>query len=73
MCLGIPMKLVSIDGRTGKAEQGGVRRAVALDLVPEAREGDYVIVHAGYGIQILDEAAAQETLALLSQIEEAMR
>jgi hydrogenase expression/formation protein HypC len=73
MCLGIPMKLVSVEGASGKAEQGGVRRAVALDLVPEAKEGDYVIVHAGYGIQILDEAAAQETLALLAQIEEAMR
>jgi hydrogenase expression/formation protein HypC len=73
MCLGIPMKLVSVEGNAGKAEQAGVRRTVALDLVPGAKVGDYVIVHAGYGIQILDEEAAQETLALLAQLEEAMR
>ena len=73
MCLGIPMKLVSKEGNTGKAELDGVRRTVALDLLPEAKLGDYVIVHAGYGIQILDEDAARETLELLAQIERELR
>jgi hydrogenase expression/formation protein HypC len=73
MCLGIPMKLVSKEGSTGKVELEGVRRNVALDLLPEAEIGDYVIVHAGYGIQVLDEQAAQETLDLLAQIEQALR
>jgi len=68
MCLAIPMKLVAVDGGRGKAEIDGVRREVMLDLVPEAREGDYVIVHAGYAIQTLDEASARETLATLAEV-----
>lgn len=67
MCLGVPMRLTSVEGREGKAELEGVSRRVALDLVPDARLGDFVIVHAGYAIQVLDEASARETLALLAQ------
>ena len=68
MCVAIPMKLVSIEGTAGKAEIQGVARNVALDLVPEAKLGDYVIVHAGYAIQLLDEQAAGETLALIAEV-----
>lgn len=68
MCLGVPMKLTSVDGREGKAVLDGLARRVGLDLVPGAVVGDYVIVHAGYAIQILDEASAKETLALLAEI-----
>jgi hydrogenase expression/formation protein HypC len=67
MCLAIPMKLVELDGRGGTAEVSGVRRAVLLDLLPEAVLGDYVIVHAGYAIQRLDEADALEILETLSE------
>ena len=67
MCLGVPMKLTSVEGREGKAVLDGVSRRVGLDLVPTAQVGDYVIVHAGYAIQILDEAEAKETLDLLAQ------
>ncbi|MGC4115731.1 MAG: HypC/HybG/HupF family hydrogenase formation chaperone [Myxococcales bacterium] len=67
MCLGVPMKLVELQGREGKAELDGVSRKVGLDLVPDAKLGDYVIVHAGYAIQILDEASAKETLELLAE------
>ena len=68
MCLGIPMQLVGVQGTVGMAEFEGIRRKVMLDLVPGAREGDFVIVHAGYAIQTLDEQAARETLALLSSV-----
>lgn len=68
MCLGVPMKLVSVEGRQGKAELDGVSRKIGIDLVPTAKVGDYVIVHAGYAIQILDEQSAQETLALLAEV-----
>lgn len=61
------MRLVAIDGVVGQAELQGVQRQVMLDLVPEATIGQYVIVHAGYAIQLLDEAAAAETLALLRE------
>jgi hydrogenase expression/formation protein HypC len=68
MCLAIPMLLVAMDGPTGKVELDGIRREVMLDLVPEAKIGDYVIVHAGYAIQTLDEQAARETLSLLAEL-----
>ncbi|MEO0271282.1 MAG: HypC/HybG/HupF family hydrogenase formation chaperone [candidate division WOR-3 bacterium] len=66
MCLGIPGKIVNIyekDGsKFGKVEFGGIKREVCLDLTPEAKEGDYVIVHVGFAIQILDEKEAKESL-----------
>jgi len=63
------MMLVEVEGQSGLAELGGVRRSVRLDLVPEARLGDYVLVHAGYAIQVMDEAAAEETMELLREME----
>ncbi len=67
MCLGVPMRLTSIEGREGKAELDGIARKVALDLVPDVGIGDYVLIHAGYAIQVLDEKSALETLELLQQ------
>jgi hydrogenase expression/formation protein HypC len=67
MCLAIPMKLVARDGREGSAEISGVTRKVFLDLLPEAVVGDYLIVHAGYAIQRLDEAEANVILETLSE------
>jgi len=46
----------------------GVKRQVSLDLVPEAEEGQYVLVHAGFAIQIIDEQEAEETLKLLEDL-----
>jgi hydrogenase expression/formation protein HypC len=69
MCLGIPGRITAIveeDGmRMGKVDFGGVRRQVCLVYVPDAREGQYVIVHAGFAISLLDEHEARQTLALL--------
>jgi hydrogenase expression/formation protein HypC len=61
------MLLTSVKENEGRAEIDGVGRAVRLDLVPGVREGEYVIVHAGYAIQVLDETSAKETLALISE------
>jgi hydrogenase expression/formation protein HypC len=61
------MRLLSVDGSEGKAEIDGVARRVSLDLVPEAKVGDFVIIHAGYAIQMMDEKAAEEQLALLAE------
>jgi len=66
MCLAVPMRLVSIDGMAGRAEVQGVGRDVRLDLVPGVRVGDWLIVHAGYAIQVLDEAEAAETMAMVA-------
>ncbi len=70
MCLGIPMRLVRADGPSGEVELGGVRRAVRLDLLPSARPGDWVLIHAGYAVAPVDPEAAAETLALLGGEEE---
>jgi hydrogenase expression/formation protein HypC len=73
MCLAVPGKIIKISRDeyaliTGTVSFGGVLRDISLDLVPEAVEGDYVIVHAGTALSVLDEDAARETLALLNDI-----
>ncbi len=68
MCLAIPGRVVSIDGAVAKVELGGVERMVSLQLVLEAREGDYILVHAGIGIQVIDEEEAKATLELFEEI-----
>lgn len=71
MCLAIPAKIESIDeDRTARVSVLGVTRVVALDLVPRAQSGDYVLVHAGYAIEIVDEQMAQETLDLIAEFPE---
>lgn len=62
MCLAIPGKVLKIEKQTATVDFGGVRRGVRLDLLEEVHEGDYVLVHVGYAIQILDEEAAREML-----------
>jgi len=68
MCLAVPMALVEVDGARGVAEARGVRSEVRLDLVEGAAVGGYVLVHAGYAIQLLDEEQATETLTLLEEL-----
>ena len=66
MCVGIPMRVVSIGGTDAVAEIDGVRRSASLMLMDQdVQVGDYVIIHAGFAISRLDEDDAQETLALL--------
>jgi hydrogenase expression/formation protein HypC len=71
MCLAVPVKVVSIEGNEAEVEIGGVKRRVSIVLTPEARVGDYVLLHTGYAIGIIDEAEASETLELLKQLGEA--
>lgn len=71
MCLGIPGRIESITGadpleRTARVNFGGVLREVSLVCVPEAKPGDYVIVHAGMAISVLDETEAHTVLGVLS-------
>jgi hydrogenase expression/formation protein HypC len=62
------MRLVEIHGHSGKAEVQGVAREVRLDFVPQARLGDFVLLHAGYAIQLMDETEAGQTLALIEEV-----
>ena len=68
MCLAVPVKIVSIDGREAEAEIAGVRRRVSIALTPEVKVGDYVLLHTGYAIGVVDEAEAKETLKLFEDI-----
>lgn len=70
MCVAVPLLVKSINDLQAEVEMGGVRRVVSLALTPEAKVDDYVIVHAGYAIGVLDEEQALETLDLLRQIAE---
>jgi len=68
MCLAIPALIKSIEDREAEAEMGGITRRISLWLTPGAKIGDYVLVHTGYAINILDQKEAEETLSLLEQI-----
>jgi hydrogenase expression/formation protein HypC len=68
MCLAVPVKIVFIDGDEAETEIAGVRRRVSIALTPEAKLGDYVLLHTGYAIGVIDEAEAEETLKLLEEI-----
>ena len=69
MCLAVPMQVKHIDGRLAVVQSGGAELTAALDLVDGVRVGDYVIVHAGYAIQVLDAEEAKETLAIFERLE----
>ena len=73
MCLAVPAKILSIQGALAKVELSGVTQDVSLMLLPEAKVGDYVLVHAGFAMQIVDEKEAEETYALLDEMNGAPR
>jgi hydrogenase expression/formation protein HypC len=68
MCLAVPARVLSIWDREAEVELGGVHRTVSLWLTPEAQVGDYVYIHAGYAISVLDAEEAEETLRLLGEL-----
>ena len=58
MCLGVPGKVISMEGDLAEVDFSGIRRKVSLLICPDVREGDYVLVHVGFAIQRLDEEEA---------------
>lgn len=68
MCLAVPMQVMEINDSQAIIAASGVQRRISLLLLPEAQVGDYVLVHAGFAIQKLDEAEAQETLRLWAEL-----
>ena len=71
MCLAIPALVKSIDGYMAEVDIDGVTRQVSLQLTPDVKVGDYVLLHTGYAINVIDEAEAEETLKLLRELSEA--
>ncbi len=72
MCLAIPALVTSIDGFQANVDIGGVIRRISIQLTPEAKVGDYVLLHTGYAINIIDQDEAEKTLELLKEISELM-
>jgi len=72
MCLGIPGRIIEIypaNGlKMGKLDFGGVTREACLEYVPEAKIGDYALIHVGFALNLVSEQEAQETLEILRQI-----
>jgi len=75
MCLAIPGKITSVAGdeplsRTGKVDFGGILKEVSLAYVPEAKVGNYVVVHVGFAISIVDEKEANTVFEYLREMDE---
>jgi hydrogenase expression/formation protein HypC len=70
MCLSVPGKIVRIKRNMARVDVGGTLRDISLDLCPEVSVGEYVLIHAGFAIQKVDEEEARETLDLLRKMAE---
>jgi hydrogenase expression/formation protein HypC len=73
MCLAVPGRLLAVEGedpvfRQGRVDFAGIRKTVSLAYTPEARVGDYVLVHVGFALQVIDEEEAQRNLATLEEL-----
>ena len=72
MCLAVPLRLIEINGKDAVGEAMGMRRAVRVDFIPEPKLGDYVMVHAGFAIERLEEAQALEDLEAWEELRDAI-
>ena len=68
MCLGIQMRIKKIEGDLAMAQADGIRRKVNIQFLKNAKVGDYVIIHAGFAIEKVDEKRAKETLGLFREM-----
>lgn len=68
MCLGVPAKIIEVEGDKALVEFGGASRKISIAMLPDAKVGDYVIVHAGYAISKVDEREALEELELWKKV-----
>ena len=68
MCVAVPCRVTEVEGPTARAEIGGAEVSVRLDLLEDVRVGEYVLVHAGFALERLDEDEAKKTLALLEEL-----
>jgi len=71
MCLAIPALVKSIDGYLAEVDIDGVTRQVSIQLTPDVKVGDYVLLHTGYAINVIDEVEAEETLKILEELSQA--
>lgn len=72
MCLSIPAKIISIDGNMAEVSTGGAVFKAGLHLIEDARVGDYILLHAGFAIQKINESDAAETLRFFEEMNDAL-
>lgn len=70
MCLGLPGKIVEINGKSAVADIMGASREISIELLKEVKLGDFVLIHAGCAIQVLDEDEATATIQLFNELKE---
>lgn len=70
MCLAIPVKIISVSGSNGTAALGSLQKKIDLTLVPQAKKNDWVVVHAGFAIQIMDKSEAVEIIKTYEALDE---
>jgi hydrogenase expression/formation protein HypC len=73
MCLAIPARIVALSGLEATVDLGGVRKTISIALVPEAQLEDYVIVHVGHAIGMVDPEEAKRTLELFAELDASNR
>jgi hydrogenase expression/formation protein HypC len=69
MCLSIPAKIVSVNGDMAEVSAGGTLFRAGIQMIENAKKGDYVLLHAGFAIQKISEADAEETIRLLKELD----
>ena len=72
MCLAIPALVKSIDSYQAEVDIGGITRQISIQLTPDVKVGDYVLLHTGYAIHVINQAEAEETLKLLRELSEVL-
>ena len=70
MCLAVPGKIVEVQDMLATVDINGVMRKISLMLLPEAKVGEFVLIHAGFAIQTIDEEEVRKTLELFKELEE---
>jgi len=70
MCLAIPARIISIEGENAEVDVGGIRKSIGIMLTPNVKVDDYVLLHTGFSIGIVDANEARETLALFEELAE---
>lgn len=73
MCLAIPMKVLKVNGNIGIVEAGGIHKTIDLSLMDAVEKNDYVIVHAGFAIQTMNEEEAMKTLSIFDEMIQLMK
>lgn len=73
MCLGVPLKIIKINGKEAVGEINNLSKKIRIDFVPQAKIGDFVMVHAGFALDLMEENEAKETINILNDVMEASK